>query len=409
MDDQTVRRRGPAPRAMSGPLAVHESALRLGLVHEGYAVSSVRDAVGAMARLSTWMDERGLTAAGLTQPVVERFVSERREKYAVGTTAGRWIGPVMRVLRDAEVAPRPVGDGDDPVEVLLADYRVFLAAERSLAAESVRCYANQGCKFLAHLPEPLDESLAGLTPRDVTAFMVEQSTAAASVWSAKALATALRSLLRYLHLQGLIPRSLAPVVPGAAGWRLSSLPRGLAAGQVQRLLSASELPTPVGLRDRAVLLLLARLGLRGAEVAGLRLTDVAWRTGEITVSGKGGRVETMPLPAEVGAAMADYVRHGRPACRAATVFVTSRAPFKPLSAVCVRAIMGRACVRAGMPRTGAHRLRHTLATDMLRAGAALPEVGQVLRHRSNLSTSIYAKVDDNALRTLARPWPGGAR
>jgi site-specific recombinase XerD len=187
---------------------------------------------------------------------------------------------------------------------------------------------------------------------------------------------------------------------------LGALPRGLQSGQVDALLSAHDTGTPVGLRDRAVLVVLARLGLRGAEVAAIRLVDVDWRGGDIVVRGKGSRVERLPLPAEVGAVLAAYLTGGRPACRCSTLFVTARAPYRALNGSAIRAIMGRACRQAGLPRLGAHRLRHTLATDLLRAGSPLSEVGQVLRHRSALSTAIYAKVDDDALRGLARPWPG---
>jgi site-specific recombinase XerD len=177
--------------------------------------------------------------------------------------------------------------------------------------------------------------------------------------------------------------------------------------QVQSLLTAHDLDTRVGLRDHAVLVVLARLGLRGAEVAALKLTDIEWRAGQLVVQGKGSRVERLPLPAEVGQALADYVTRGRPSCECGSLFVTARRPFRPLTPGAVRAIMGRACGRCDLPRLGAHRLRHTLASDLLRAGASLPEIGQVLRHRSQLSTTIYAKVDYATLRTLARPWPGG--
>jgi site-specific recombinase XerD len=164
----------------------------------------------------------------------------------------------------------------------------------------------------------------------------------------------------------------------------------------------------VGCRDYAILIVLARLGLRGAEVADLELGDVDWRGGEVMIRGKGNRIERLPLPVDVGEALAAYLTAGRPRCGAATVFCTVRAPYRRLSPSAVRAIMGYACERAGLDRVGAHRLRHSLATEMLRAGASLPEVGQVLRHRSVLATSIYARVDENALRVLARPWPGGA-
>ncbi|MFF7634327.1 tyrosine-type recombinase/integrase [Kitasatospora sp. NPDC008050] len=404
------QRRGPAPKAMTGPLARCEGLLRTELARTGYAQSSVRDAVRTMRRLSCWMEERGLTAPELTPDAVEKFLTMRRRVTGSEAVARRSLGAVLRVLRADGAVPPRAGSGGTPVEVLLGDYRAYLAGERGLAAESVRCHALQARKLLEWLPEPLDEELAALDAARVTAFMVEQCTRAASVWSAKALVTAARSLLRYLHVTGRIPLPLTAAVPAVAGWRLGSLPRGLTSAQVGALLAAPDTGTAAGLRDRAVLVLLARLGLRGAEVAALDLADVDWRAGELTVRGKGSRVEALPLPVEVGQAMATYLTQARPRCTATTVFVTSRAPYQPLTGTCIRAIMGRACTRAGLPRFGAHRLRHSVATEILRSGAGLVEVGQVLRHRSQLSTTVYAKVDHAALRTLARPWPhGGAR
>lgn len=390
---------------MIGPLAVYEPVVREGMARRGYAESSIREAVGLMARVSGWMEARGIEA--LTSAAVERFVAERREGCRESRTARRWVGAVTREL-DGCGAMTPEEVVGDAVTMLLAGYREFLQAERSLSAESVRCYLTQGRKFLVWLPDPLSVSLARLDAGVVTAFVLENATAAKSVWSAKTLVNALRSLLRYLHLRGLAPGPLAGAVPAVAGWRLAALPRALPAGQVRMLLQAPGQAGGVGSRDRAVLLLLARLGLRGAEAAGLRLDGIAWQAGEITVVGKASQREALPLPAEVGEAMADYLEHGRPRCGAPTLFVTARAPYRPLSPACIRAIMARACARAGLPRLGAHRLRHFLATEMLRAGADLPEVGQVLRHRSMLSTTVYAKVDNTALRTLATPWPGSA-
>jgi len=225
--------------------------------------------------------------------------------------------------------------------------------------------------------------------------------------SAKATVTAVRALLRFLHVAGHVPVPLTAAVPAVAGWRLASLPRGLEAAVVTRLLASCDRGTMTGRRDYAILVMLARLGLRGAEVAALELGDVDWHGGEVAVRGKGNRIERLPLPAEVGEAVAGYLTAGRPRCGAVTVFCTVRAPYRQLSPAAIRGIMAQACRRAGLGRVGAHRLRHSLATEMLRAGASLPEVGQVLRHRSQLATSVYAKVDENALRVLARPWPGG--
>lgn len=290
---------------------------------------------------------------------------------------------------------------------MLGEFRAWLIAERGLAAESVRCYVTQARPFLAWLPEPLEAALAGLDAGQVTSFMVSHCRDR-NPGSAQAAVTAIRSLLRFLHVAEYVPVPLAAAVPAVAGWRLDSLPRGLEDGQTELLLASCDLSTHVGRRDYALLTVLARLGLRGAEVAALELGDIDWRGGELTVRGKGNRVERLPLPVTVGEALAAYVTGGRPRGGAATLFLTVRAPSRQLSPTAVRAIVARACQRAGLARLGAHRLRHTLATDMLRAGAPLvAEVGQVLRHRSQLATATYAKVDQRALGVLARPWPGG--
>lgn len=410
MDVSGGRRRGPVPLVMTGSLVPYELLVRTELASLGYAAASVTDAVRMMRRLSAWMERRELAPAELTPPRVEEFLAFRRAVCRSEPVVRRSLGAVIRVLRGSGIVPAPAPVGGGAVEELLSDYGAYLRGERGLATESVRCYCTQARKFLAALPDPLEESLVGLDAARVTAFMVRHAADADSVWSAKALVTAVRSLLRYLHVDGRIPASLTGAVPSVAGWRLDSLPRGLPPQEISALLAAPDPRTPAGRRDRAVLMVLARLGLRGAEVAALRLSDIDWHAGEIAVRGKGSRIERLPLPAEVGEALAGYLTGARPLCSATAVFVTARAPYQALTGTCIRAIMGRACERAGLPRRGAHRLRHSLATAILRAGAPLPEVGQVLRHRSQLSTAVYAKVDHEALRTLAQPWPeGGAR
>jgi integrase/recombinase XerD len=289
---------------------------------------------------------------------------------------------------------------------LLAEFGTWLDRERGLSPESVRCYCNQAKVFLAAVGGP--EVVGGLDAGQVTAFMVDHSRDR-NTWSAKAMVTSLRAFLRFAHATGRTSVPLAGAVPAVASWRLSALPRGIKAAEIEMLLAGCRRDTAAGLRDYAVLSLLARLGLRGAEAAGLQLDDIDWRAGEIAVTGKGSRTERLPLPALAGEALAAWLTGGRPRCESRAVFVTVRRPYRQLTASSVRAVMGRACDRAGLERRGAHRFRHALATEMLRAGASLPEVGQVLRHRSMLSTSLYAKVDENALRPLARPWPGAAR
>jgi site-specific recombinase XerD len=287
--------------------------------------------------------------------------------------------------------------------VLLAEFCTWLDRERGLSPVSVRCYSKQAKYFLAAIGGP--GSVSGLDAGKVTAFMVDYSRDR-NTWSAKAMVTSLRAFLRFAHATGRTAVPLAGAVPAVASWRLSALPRGLKAAEVEMLLAGCDRETATGLRDYAVLSLLARLGLRGAEAAGLQLDDIDWRAGEIAVTGKGSRTERLPLPATAGEALAAWLTGGRPRCGSRAVFVTVRRPYRQLTPEAVRAVMGRACDRAGLERRGTHRFRHALATEMLRAGASLPEVGQVLRHRSQLSTSVYAKVDQDALRPLARPWPG---
>ncbi len=296
----------------------------------------------------------------------------------------------------------PAGGGS---AVLLAEFGTWLDRERGLSPVSVRCYSKQARYFLGAVGGP--DAVGGLDAGKVTAFMVGHSRDR-NTWSAKAMVTSLRAFLRFAHATGRTAVPLAGAVPAVASWRLAALPRGLQASEIEMLLAGCRRDTAAGLRDYAVLSLLARLGLRGAEAAGLQLGDIDWRSGEIAVTGKGSRVERLPLPAPAGEALAAWLADGRPWCESRAVFVTIRRPYRQLTPEAVRAVMGRACDRAGLERRGAHRLRHALATEMLRAGASLPEVGQVLRHRSQLSTSVYAKVDQNALRPLARPWPGDA-
>jgi integrase/recombinase XerD len=256
------------------------------------------------------------------------------------------------------------------------------------------------------MPQPVDLALSGLSAGQVTGYVVEYC-GGRNTESAKAMVTALRSLLRFLHVTGRVPSPLVGAVPAVANWRLAGLPRTMSAEQVDALIAGCDAGIPVGVRDRTVLVLLARLGLRTVEAAALQLEDVDWRSGQILIRGKGNRVERLPLPHAVGEALADYLTRARPVCLSRSVFLTVRGrPPRPLTAVAVRQIVARACERAGLPRLGAHRLRHTLASDLLRAGNSLPQIGQVLRHRSQLSTAIYAKVDTVRLRNVARPWPG---
>jgi len=220
--------------------------------------------------------------------------------------------------------------------------------------------------------------------------------------------SALRSLLRFLHVAGYVAWPLDTAVPAVPGWEPVRKPHRVSGQEVRAVLAASDRESARGRRDYAILMLLARLGLRAAEVAGIRLSDVDWQQGVLTVRGKGSRLDELPLPADVGEAMADYVRHGRPRSGSRLLFVSVRAPFEGLSPESVGSAVHRACGQAGLDRFGPHRLRHAVACQLQRDGASLEEIGQLLRQRDPRTTARYATVDASALTALARPCPEGA-
>jgi integrase len=244
-----------------------------------------------------------------------------------------------------------------------------------------------------------------MTAADVSAFVLAEATRREGT-SIRSVATALRSLLGFLHVEGVLERSLIGAVPGVGAWRAAGLPQPLESGELRRLLACCDRRTAIGRRDFAIVLLMGRLGLRCGEVAGLTVDDIDWRAGEILIYGKARRDERLPLPADVGIALAGYLRRGRPAgALDRAVFVRTLAPHHCMGPSAITRVVAAAAERAELGTVRAHRLRHTAATELLRAGASLPEVGQVLRHRRLLSTAIYAKVDEHALRPLARSWP----
>ena len=291
------------------------------------------------------------------------------------------------------------------MDQLLEVYGRYLVAERGVTMGTVAGYQASVRPFLEQRVHAGRLELESLVAADVTRFVL-RACRRPEAGSAKHLVSALRSLLRYLHLEGKAP-DLVAAVPGVAGWRGGSLPQGLEPGQVSRLLTSCDRDTVVGRRDYAMLRLLARLGLRRCEVARLELGDLDWERGEVVIRGKGDRQERLPLPTDVGEAVTDYLTRGRPRVECRRLFIRVHAPLNGLSSGGVQDVVDHACARAGMARLGAHRLRHTLATELLRAGATLPDVGQILRHRSLSTTAIYAKVDRTALRDLAQPWPRG--
>jgi integrase/recombinase XerD len=394
---------------LSGPLSGFAAGFLEELLGRGYRPGTAAKQLQLMAHLSRWMVAHGLQPGDLRRAEIERFVHERRATGRVQLASERALVPLLGYLRGLGVTP-PAGSHERATAAgpLLDHYAEYLRARRGLAAETVRCYCNSARAFLADRERITgDLALEALDVAAVNDYLLRASRRT-SVSSAKAAVTGLRSLLRFLHRHGLIDRDLAVAVPSVADWRLASLVKALDSDSVVRLLDSCDRSTALGRRDFAILLLLSRLGLRIGEAAALRLEHVDWRAGELVVCGKGSREERLPLPVDVGEALVDWLRNGRPDCLSRFVFTRARAPHEGLHPTALNDIVHRACKRAGLPEVNAHRLRHTAATQMLRAGSSLREVGQVLRHRSSEITSIYAKVDRRALAVLVQPWPRAA-
>ena len=394
---------------LSGPLLVFAAGFLEELLGRGYRPGTAAKQLQLMAHLSRWMAAHRLEPGDLREVEIERFVQDRRATGRVQLASARALVPLLGYLRGLGVVP-PEGSREAPTlaGALLDRYAEYLRVQRGLALETVRCYGNAARAFLADRERTAgDLALGALDVAAVNGYLL-RALRQGSAGSAKAAVTGLRSLLRFLHLAGLIDRELAVTVPSVAQWRLASLVKALDTEAVARLLVSCDRSTAVGRRDLAILMLLSRLGLRIGEVAALRLEHVDWRAGELVVCGKGSRRERLPLPVDVGEAVVAWLRDGRPHCQSRFVFTRVRAPHEGLHPSSLKDVVHRACKRAGLPGVGAHRLRHTAATEMLRAGSSLREVGQVLRHRSSETTSIYAKVDRRALAALVQPWPRAA-
>ncbi len=392
--------------AMEGSLAPWALGIADHLKALGYAPLTRGRHMALAGRLSRFLQRRGLEASELNEEVTEEFFRTVRSKGGPARPTPKALAWLVAYLRDIAVVPAPVPPRPQSrAEELVERYRSYLVVERGLAPETVVEYVRTTRLFLAEHP---GRELKDLGVGEVSSFMTYQCRRL-SQRSTERLATGLRSFLGFALLEGLTAAPLAGAVPSAARWSGSTLPRGLAPGQVAALLASCDRSRPTGRRDYAILVLLVRLGLRAAEVADLCFDDIEWRAGEILVRGKGRTEERLPLPPDVGAAIVAYLRRGRPRRAEREVFLRAIAPLRGLSPDGVSEVVRAASERAQLGSFGSHRLRHTAGTEMLRAGASLSEVAQVLRHRSVATTVIYAKVDHLALRWLAMPWPGGQR
>jgi len=401
----------PEGRSCTGPLASHIDGFSALLVHEGYARSTVRSKCDMLAGLSRWLERRRLSLTALDERRLREFLVTRRRRSNARRGDPATGQQLLKYLRDRDDVAAEVQKIDrTAVACLTREFEEFLRSERGLSRSTVISYLPIVRCFLTEHFGRGALCLAELRAEDLHRFIIRQVQRVSRVHG-KATVTALRSFLRFLLQRGAIQTDLARMLPTVANWRLSNLPRTLSRHQVKQLLTSCDRSSPTGKRDYAILLLLARLGLRGGEVLAITLDDLDWERGGIVVRGKGQRLERLPLPEDVGAALACYLCDVRPQCATRRVFIRMKAPQRGLaSPVAICCIVRRALLRAGLNPEfkGAHLLRHSLATDLLRNGASLGEIGQLLRHRQPTTTQIYAKVDIAALRGIALPWPGGA-
>jgi len=361
-----------------------------------------------LGRLGRWMAESGIEAGELNVALVQAFVTSQRAGGQRRVPTSRSFVVLLDYLRETGVVDAVPETPASPLDELLADYRTWMTATRDLAPLTVLRYERVARRFLAERVGPHDEPVVtDLTGADVAGFLLREF-ARLSVGSAKGRVAELRSMLRFLHLKGMTANSLAAAVPPVAGWHDTQIPATMNSADIERLLASCDRTSAAGARDFAILMLLARLGLRSVEVANLELDDLDWRAGEVVVRGKTRRQDRLPLPADAGEALAAHLSRRVPE-RTRRVFLTAVAPRRPIPPAVVGEVVGRACARAGLPVVGAHRLRHALATEMLRKGASIVDISQVLRHRDLGTTAVYAKVDLARLREVAQPWTGAAR
>jgi site-specific recombinase XerD len=393
------------PHRHDGPLAPFADGYRDWLLERGYRPLTVTKSLIALGHLGRWMEHEGIDVVQLDDTAARKFVGTQVR--VRGRLPLASVRPLIEYLRvDGVLAPEPAGPRTT-VDELVDGYREWLLVERRLAPSTVRSSERLARRFLAErISAHGATGPVEITGADVTGFLMRESERV-SPRSAGCIACQVRSLLRYLAARGLANPGLVDAVPRIALWRDSAIPRFPAPAAVDALLASCDRSSAVGARDYAVLMLLVRLGLRAIEVSRLELSDLDWRAGEIELDGKAHHRGRLPLPADVGEALVSYLRvrdgtHRR-------VFLTVRAPMRPLEPSGIRSLVRHAYQRAGLEPVAAHQLRHALASDLLRAGASLVAIGQVLRHKRLESTTIYAKVDLERLRSAARPWPGAAR
>jgi site-specific recombinase XerD len=382
------------------------------LVEDGLVRLGTWRCLNVVGGLLSWIESRRCVLANIDERMVERYLRHRagRQSIQPGDRAAlkRWLS----VLRDEGAIAPAMLPPLTPHDRIFKEFDDYLRTERGLAPKSIIRHLPVIRRFLHEVCPAGDDDLGKISQEDVTRY-VERHAQDWSPRTGKAMCWSLRAFLRYLHHRGLNPRALAGCVPSMRRWKLATLPTYLPAAQVQKALDGCDRATAMGRRDYAILMMLATLGLRADEVATLTLDDIDWRASEMLVRAKGRQRARMPIPPDVGEAIVAYLRNGRPRSSCRRLFVRTLAPHVGFASGCAITMIAKTALDRvgieGCAHRGAHIFRHSLATELLRSGATLSEIGQLLRHESHDTTRIYAKVDIEALRTLSLPWPGGAQ
>jgi len=414
MLEKFLERLGADQRGQRNPLLVQVLPFADSLMESGYAATTIQSKLGLLIDLGEWLRRRGLAVKDLDERRIETFITDSRRNGLLRRGDRTTLRQLLDHLREHHVVQRVTPTCDvSPLAAILDRYEKHLRSERGLTTATIINYLPFARKFLSDRFGEGPFLLKVVRPRDISGFILRHARTM-SCRRAQLMTTAFRSFFRFLFQRGELQVDLAPSIPTVADWRLSTLPRYITAEEVIRVLGSCDRHTATGRRDYALLLLLARLGLRAGEIVAMQLDDIDWRSGEILVRGKGLLYDRMPLPVDVGQALAVYLRHDRPSSKTRRVFVCRKAPQRGFSGPStVSTIVRRALDRAGLHPgfKGAHLLRHSLATSMIRSGASMSEIGEILRHRSPSTTEIYAKLDFEGLRSLAQPWPnlGGAQ
>jgi site-specific recombinase XerD len=393
-----------------GPLGNYIDSFAQMLIVKGYKASTAKHKIRIVADLSRWLDLQGLRVNDLNEATLNEYLMYKGRRGSIFRIEPPTLRALLEHLRETGVVANPVRvDDDSSRRRIERGFAEYLAQERGLKQVTIDHYLPIAGRFLSDQFGTGPIELKRLHPHDIVQFLL-RNTETVSAKRAQYIVSSLRSFFRFLYQRGETVNDLSPSALTVANWRLSELPRYLEPEQVECLLKSCNQDTLIGQRDYVILLLLARLGLRAGEVVHMTLDHIDWESGELILHGKNRRQESLPLPQDVGEALVGYLIHGRPRCSSRKVFIRIKAPLKGFSSsVAICNVVRRALVRVKLNPAfkGSHLLRHSLATRMLREGASLAEIGDILRHQKLNTTQIYAKVDHAALKALAPPWPGG--